>query len=276
MLTFSWDIHHKCNYRCSYCWFDGRWVEEGRKDLNLSVDEWELSWNKVYDKYKEVLIEIVGGEPFIYPSFFELIKKLSKKHCISICTNLFFNPKIFFSKKLDSERVSLNATFHPLYQDLETFLGKAKILKNEGFLNDIHFVAYPPVIDRLSSIKERFEEKGILFDMQPFWGELGGKVYPDSYSEKEKRILNALLKDDDSMNYRVNRNSPRSKLCNAGYQYAYIKNDGIVTRCGRDYILGNIVNANFRLLEEPRPCLNDYCPCSDFRFIVEEESIKSD
>lgn len=52
-------------------------------------------------------------------------------------------------------------------------------------------------------------------------------------------------------------------LCRMGQMYAKILPNGNVYRCCvRDAIfLGNILDRNFKLLDEPQPCEAQQCPC---------------
>lgn len=270
LVRFSWDIHYSCNYRCPYCWFNDKWDELARGNLYLSVEEWMKYWNKVRAKFGFAHIDIMGGEPFLYPSFMELLKKLSAIHYTCVCTNLSFDHNSFLAKRMDPSRVRIGATFHPLFASFGIFLNKANSLKNEGFLDRISIVAYPSIIRRLPEFKKGIEQKGFNLDIQPFWGRYKDKNYPDSYSHEEKEILGSLLGQKSSIDYRVNKKSPKGKLCYAGHRYAFIRNDGTVSRCGHEYLLGNIIDANFELLNGPEPCENETCACADFQYLVKE------
>jgi MoaA/NifB/PqqE/SkfB family radical SAM enzyme len=80
-----------------------------------------VHWKRIFDKYGEAKIEIVGGEPFIYPNFIELVKRLSSLHLIKITTNLSGNVERFV-QEVSPERVELDLNFHILFIDLETVL----------------------------------------------------------------------------------------------------------------------------------------------------------
>jgi hypothetical protein len=269
-LKFSWDIHYKCNFRCPYCWFYREWANLGKRSLYLSPDEWMIHWKKIYDKYGEVKIEIVGGEPFIYPSFIELVKKLSSIHLVKVTTNLSGDIERF-AKEINPERVDLDLNFHILFIDLETVLRKALILKNSGFKGGICYLAYPPQMHKIKYLSEEFRKVGVNFALAAFWGEYNGQKYPAAYTEEEKEMMQPFLGDVDRVTYHLNAQSPKGKLCNAGYRYASIKGDGSVTRCGplSDKPIGNITNENFSLLDASSPCEADFCPCNEYDNLLE-------
>ena len=87
-ISFSWNLLFKCNYRCPYCWFDGNWQRMDKMNRFLAVSELARYWRNIYQRYGKVHIDILGGEPFLYPNFTELIHELSNMHSLGIATNL--------------------------------------------------------------------------------------------------------------------------------------------------------------------------------------------
>ncbi len=244
-----------------------------KRNVYLSPDEWMAHWKKIYDKYGEVKIEIVGGEPFIYPNFIELIKKLSSTHLIKITTNLSGDIERFI-KEIRPERVNLDLNYHMFFIDLETVIKKAQILNNAGFKSGICFLAYPPQMRHIDRLSKIFKETGINFALAAFWGEHEGKKYPDAYTQEDKEMMRPYLGDVDRLSYHLNAKSPRGKLCNAGYKYASIQGDGSVVRCGplADKFIGNILSKDFQLFKEPLPCESDVCPCNEYDNLIGENS----
>ena len=70
-----------------------------------------------------------------------------------------------------------------------------------------------------------------------------------------------------------NKSSIKGKLCRMGQMYARIYPDGQVSRCcGNGALkLGNILEGSFSLLEEPRPCECDSCPCFKCMLVERED-----
>lgn len=268
-IKFAWDIHYKCNFRCPYCWFYRDWARLAKRNLHLKPDEWAAHWRRIYDKYAEVKIEIVGGEPFIYPNFIELIKKLSAVHLIKITTNLSGNIE-HFTKEVSPERVELDLNFHILFIDLETVIEKALILKKRGFKAGICYLAYPPQMHKIKDLNRRFQAEGINFALAAFWGEYGGRKYPQGYSEEERELIRPFLGEVERVDYHLDAKSPKGRLCNAGYRYADIQADGNVVRCSglSDKSIGNITDAEFRLLEGPCLCEAESCSSNEYNNLV--------
>jgi MoaA/NifB/PqqE/SkfB family radical SAM enzyme len=268
-IKFAWDIHYRCNFRCPYCWFYKDWAKIGKRSIYLTPDEWMIHWKRVYDRYGEVKIEIVGGEPFIYPNFIELVKKLSFLHLVKVTTNLSGDIE-HFAKEISPQRVDLDLNFHILFINLETVIKKTLILKNAGFKGGVCYLAYPPQMDRIEYLSGEFRKAGINFALAAFWGEYNGKQYPAAYTEEERKMMHPFLGDIDRITYHLNAQSPKGKLCNAGHRYASIQADGNVVRCGTlsNKSIGNILDKNFDLLKNPLPCEADFCPCNEYDNLI--------
>jgi len=269
-IYFTWDIHYKCNFRCPYCWFYKGWAEAARRNIYLSPEKWVVHWERIYRKYGCVHIEITGGEPFIYPNFIELVKFLSTIHTVKVTTNVSGDVESF-AREINPDRVNLDFNFHPLFIDLDTFIKKVLILKRAGFKGGICYLAYPPQMRQIDSVRRRIEEAGINFALAAFWGEYAGKQYPESYTEEEREFMQPFLGDNNRITYHLNSESPRGKLCNSGYKYAGVHANGDVVRCGplADKVIGNIMDEDFRLLDKPFPCEADACPTNEYINLIE-------
>lgn len=276
-VSFSWDIIYKCNYRCSYCWWHRKWGDLSLNNRYLPVSELIGAWARIYDIYGQASIDILGGEPFLYPDFTEIIRELSAMHRVNINTNLSCSVEDLLSK-CDPSRIKINPTFHPMFARFEEFLGKAKALKEAGFTRGITYLAYPPQLRQLDPYRMAFKKEGIGFAVLSFWGEYKGQDYPAAYTEEEKQIINPQLAQRGGENFQTRPiSSPRGKLCYAGCLYACIHPDGAATRCGgccSREVLGNFFQSDFKLLEGPLPCQSDSCPCNEWASFLEENIIK--
>ncbi len=273
-VKFTWDIHYKCNFRCPYCWFYRDWGRLSRKNLYLSPEEWFKHWEKIHKKYKEVHIEITGGEPFLYPNFIELIKLLSTIHTIKITNNLSGDIERF-AREIDPERVNLDLNFHALFSDLEPLIKKVLILKDAGFKCGVCYLAYPPQMKQIDHYRKRFEKDSINFALAAFWGEYQGKKYPESYTPEEAELIKPFLGDIDRIAYHLKGESPKGRLCYAGYRSAVLQADGNIVRCGplAHQVIGSILDEDFSLHSEPQSCEAEACPCNEYVNILETERV---
>ena len=264
-ISFAWDSHYKCNFRCPYCWFYEGWVQGGKRNVYLSVEEWMRHWKRIYDRYGKCHIAITGGEPFLYPNFIPLVKQLSQIHSVKVTTNMSGDIETFV-KEIDPQKVILDLNFHPLFSNQETLIKKALLLKKAGFKAGVCYLAYPPQMKQINAVRKRFESEDINFALAAFWGEYLGNRYPESYSPEDRDMIRPFLGDIDRITYHLKGESPKGKLCNAGHKYAVIQADGKVIRCGQlaDKIIGNFFDEGFRLLEVPKPCEAETCPCNEY------------
>lgn len=256
---FTWNIHYACNYRCPYCFFEGRWAEYQNRNVYLTVSEWMKYWGRVYEKYGRCYMLITGGEPFIYPDFITLIGELSRLHYpINISTNASGDLESFV-KKINLERVSLSVSFQPYFEKLEAFLEKVRFLKEHEFSGCINFVAYPPFLKDINYYMEKFNSIGERLKVIPFWGRYEDKEYPFGYTPVEKEIVGI----DDSWFNQVRK---KDSLCPAGHQSALVFPDGKVARCGQigeRMLIGDFFDPNFKLIDEQLPCAAEFCPCDE-------------
>ncbi|MFH1202405.1 MAG: radical SAM protein [Candidatus Omnitrophota bacterium] len=270
-IAFSWDIHYACNYRCPYCWFSGHWQDLIKQNKYPALGKIVEAWNKIYKKYGPARIAIIGGEPFIYPNFKELIKELSKIHYIEITSNLSIKLDDFV-KEISPSNVSVTGTFHPLFANFENFVKNILILKEKGMSNHIWYLAYPPQTRLMPYYKERLEKYGIPLSVMTFWGKYNGVQYPQGYTDEEKAIIMPQLGDREGEKFQLELKDVKGKLCCAGQLYANIKADGLAYRCGGSYskAIGNFFNDDFKLLDNPSPCESETCPCNEWVGLLAE------
>jgi molybdenum cofactor biosynthesis enzyme MoaA len=264
-VNFTWDSHYKCNFRCPYCWFYEGWVQGSKRNHYLPVEEWMRHWRRIYNQYGKCHIAITGGEPFLYPNFIPLVKELSQVHSVKVTTNMSGDIETFV-KEIDPQKVILDLNFHPLFSSQEPYIKKTLLLKKAGFKAGVCYLAYPPQMKQIDTVRMRFESEGINFALAAFWGEYLGRRYPESYSQQDRDMIRPFLGDIDRITYHLKGESPKGKLCYAGHRYAVIQADGKVIRCGQlaDKVIGNFFDEEFSLLDAPEPCEAETCPCNEY------------
>jgi len=271
-ISFSWDVIYKCNYRCPYCWWHDKWSFLSMENRFFSVKQLIQAWARIYNMYGQSHIDILGGEPFLYPNFVEFISEVSTMHTVNINTNLSCVIDGFV-EKCNPSRVKVIPTFHPVFARMDDFLDKAKMLREAGFIQGVTYLAYPAQLKQLNFYREIFNKENLDFAVLSFWGKYNGIDYPSGYTEEERHIIDADLGQRHGECFQLSPiQSPRGKLCYAGCLYACIHPDGRTLRCGGgDYeIIGNFFDDNFKLLDEPQPCRSDTCPCNEWAFLLEE------
>lgn len=272
-ISFNWDITSKCNFRCPYCWFFGKWAEINSSDKVIPLDKLEKFWSRMHEKHGQVKIFITGGEPFLYPQFTDLIISLSRWHKVEVVSNLSWNPRPVI-KKLKSENIRIHPSFHQLFSEFEEFLDKLALLREHGLAGSPSFLAWPPQIKTLRQYDKKFKEHGIEMFVQPFFGEYNGVQYPDGYSNEEINIISPYLGERGGKTFQTKKQITKGKMCYAGCLYGVIHSDGTVLRCGglnsHDAKIGNIADENLALLSDAYPCASDTCVCNEWAFLLKE------
>ncbi|MCX5796140.1 MAG: radical SAM protein [Elusimicrobia bacterium] len=270
-IRITWNMHWRCNYRCAYCFFAGRWEEYGRRFIAKSTAEWLACWRRILDRYGRAAVNITGGEPFVFPDFVALVCGLSQLHWpVNISTNASILLDEFIAAA-DPKKVSVSVSFHPEYHQIALFLERLKKLRAAGFAGCNNFVAFPPHLQDLPSLVARFQEIGESLKVIPFIGSCQGLTYPAAYTAEQKELLG--MSEDW-----VDNKRRKGRPCPAGHRSALLLPDGNVARCGQigdRHIIGNIFAPGFDLLPQPAPCDVELCPCDEWKVIPDEKSPKS-
>lgn len=269
IIHFGWDLTYACNYDCSYCK-----LPSPAKPRPIS--DWIRVWDRLYKKYGRCYIYMSGGEPAVYPGFYDLIKQLISIHTIDLCTNLSWEVERL-TPELDPKYFKISPTFHPSQVSLEEFLPKAVHVRNylpKRFPpnRSVYYVMDPKQIQAFAEFKERFEEMNLILIPLPLMEEKD-----IANDEEEKKTIEDLSPNkntwDKKLDYQLKNLVPNEKNCHAGQRYALIRGDGMVDRCTRyeDRQVGNIFDENFALFTEPKICCQEWCPFES-QWIVRKNS----
>jgi MoaA/NifB/PqqE/SkfB family radical SAM enzyme len=272
-ILFSWDMHYACNYRCPYCWFSEKWHDLSSQNRYPPLDEVLRRWGAIYQRYGSSCIGLIGGEPFIYPRFTELIKELSRMHTITITTNLSVDVDDFL-RQVDISNVKVTPTFHPLFTDFDKFSKRASLLKESGASSHIFYLAYPPQIKSIQYYLEKLSSLNMPMKVLTFWGKYNDKEYPQSYTQEEKKLIEPYLGNREGEKFQLDPKQVKGRLCRAGQVYAIIKADGSAYRCGgtSPHLIGNFFEDGFKLLDKHLPCESEFCLCNEWaELLVEKE-----
>lgn len=278
-VSFSWDLHWSCNYRCPYCWWHGRWENLAERNTYPGTERIISIWSRLFDKYGQVHISMAGGEPMTYPDFPRILGRMLDFHTVDVATNMSGDAAAV-AAEIRPEHVSrlrMHATYHPLFAELEPVMEKVRIFKDKGIFAAISVLAYPEYIERIPEISARVQEEDIAFSVLTFWGEYEGREYPSAYSERELKIINPELGDRNGEQFQTEPLLTRGRLCNAGHLYGVIHPDGMVLPCGggawkgKNRFIGNIFDKDFDLWKGPERCPSEHCPCNEWAFLLCED-----
>lgn len=257
-VHFGLDLTYACNYACPYCVLPPA-------TKHRSVSEWTRAWERMHRKYGQCYIYMSGGEPSIYPGFYELVERISAMHVVDLCTNLSFDVERLVLK-LSPDRFKISATFHPTQVSFSEFLPRAVLAREhlpQRFppKRSIYYVADPEQMKDMPEYASKLEANGLILVPLPLM--VGHDIAND---ESEKDLIASLSPNkgfsDDKLEFQLKRLSPAGRLCHAGQRYAHIRGDGRVDRCTRyeDRQLGDFFSEDFELFPEPRACRQEWCP----------------
>jgi len=285
-IETDWVIDSLCNFDCHYC-FSHSNVEfpaTGKlscEEIVKFFDNTGLIW----------LIHITGGEPFLYPNFVRLCQGLTKKHFININTNLTQGNVFDFAELIDPGRVTfINCGLHILEREKRNlvgdFLTKINLLKKKGFKFFVSYVMHPLLFQRFEKDFRYFKSKGVIIYPKALRGVFDGKRYPESYSKEEKRVFIKFSKRSEKLD-KMRNISPagvpiidltldreflkgkldfQGKPCLAGKRFVRIWPSGVITRCGKKHILGNLFDSKLHLFKKERKCDDYSCPYFCFKY----------
>jgi len=229
-------LTYRCQFRCPYC------REWSKANLYQEVDDAE-SWIRALNSLPPCSLDFTGGEPFLHPAIYNILRGLDHKHHVGVTTNLM---------ALDLDRVfyrdmSWTLSFHPTQHTLPRFMKEALLIKEIFGAVTINYVAHRGQIASIPKIHNLFMSKGFRFHVDPDETHV--------YSEEEKSTIEPYLARD--------RLTGRGdffvgeKICDAGVHHAHVLPDGTMRRCYYNHeTLGNLFKA-YNLHTKPYNCQID-------------------
>ena len=275
-----WQLNDKCNYRCEYCFCgDEKLSKEHPECGKHSPEHIAQSFTNTGKTWQ---VHMSGGEPFLYPDYVSLCRKLTKEHYISINTNLPTNNVKQFAEEVDPNKVVfINAGFHveqreKMKDGIDSFIEKVILLQDKGFNIDVGYLGYVPLFERMEKDMEQLRTSGIkLVNAKTFRGYYEGRSYPKSYSEKERDLLSKHFIDPREEGVVGEKVNYFGRLCGAGERYFRMDPAGNLFRCSTSYKgYGNLFSGKYNFDESPKPCplTNCGCPYEGFKYVVEGKS----
>lgn len=261
-MYVDWKLTNSCNFNCVYCIND---AHTQRTPKEIDIDKTVKRLNKFN---KTFLINLNGGEPFLIPNFTELVYELTKKHFVTINTNLSLRKECEkFLEVIDPKRVpQIVFSTHVLERERrnETLLDLCKLVKKfqkKGFNMVGNYVLYPPLLKRLKEDINSFNKRGIPINLGLFRGNFKGRYYPIcnkllTYNKEEIFLINNIdptrLKIKKAMNIK----------CNAGSTAFWIDDKLEVFPC---YFInkkiGDLFDEEWDTFSKVIRCPQEYCFC---------------
>ncbi|MEQ8168369.1 MAG: radical SAM protein [Candidatus Eremiobacterota bacterium] len=267
----QWHITNLCNLKCIHCYHDDFSKNQNRSLEDLKAIFLNIS-NFLQEENKDLVIDITGGEPFLYKDWKELFSYLYKSSCVKelgIITNgLFLDEEILnFLEDFHETKLKISAeafekeTFEKFRGkgNFEKFIKTINLLKEKNFEKTLMFTIMEQNVLEVEKLFHFIEEYKINhFIVERFipWGE-GRKIINQVVSLKKwiktiKILLNKTGNEEDIYplipyrGFRVTKENGAFELygspCIVGTDGISVMPDGSVFPCRRFPLkIGNLL-----------------------------------
>ena len=285
-LEIDYLLTFRCNYDCSYCISH----DINHPYLKKSSDEIIEALNFIFKQYlnKKIKLRILGGEPFVYKHFLNLVNELSNNDFLQIViiTNLSISEKTLHKLKV-CKNIFISSSYHPEYSNNKDFVNKMKYLQNNGFKTSCSVSIHPDEKYLKNSIYVLENLNGNIFpnflsSMTESNINVFGKYY--TYSEKIKSAIKKYDNKVHSHDFKYeyidktseifsisditinNKDNFKGLLCKAGHDKLHINERGDIfpAACflNTRVILGNMFKNTFKRPTSYITCPFTSCKCT--------------
>ena len=267
----EFNITKKCNYYCEYC-TQGR-ANKLNKDLKHADDEVIDGFINFIQKLPEkYIIQLIGGEPFMHPKFFEIAERIAKLgNKIIIVTNMSF-PITAIKKFIDITGNQLELIRGSLHineiKDLDNYINN--IIEINNYLNDRNKLRMVSVLEESTFSKIKYIYKIFTNNNVEY---IPIRMIENSVFHKYNKEIEDFI---DSFNHKFNNNMKINKqlktdkiMCYAGNKLFHVLEDGTILRCWTYQYkrpefnsFGNVKEASsIKILNNCSECYSDICNC---------------
>jgi MoaA/NifB/PqqE/SkfB family radical SAM enzyme len=259
----TWNIIKQCNFNCSYCF---RGYDPNRSNVPIDISKLKKNLDLLSDEW---LFYITGGEPFLEKDIIEVCQAITRRHYLSINTNLSLNKVFEFADKIDPKRtLSISAAVHIVEREkrdlkLKSYIEKICYLQNKGFNIIASYVVSPDLLTRIKQDLEYLKSSGVQkARIKVFRGIYNGKYYPNAFNIEEKELIKSLESDYPEIEILLKNHNFHGHQCRAGKDFFIMERNGDLKRCSnilRSY--GNFIESTMVSDGEARPCPAKHCGC---------------
>lgn len=271
----AWECTTVCNYSCTYCkpyFHDGkyRWPSKDHTD-NL------ISYLQDYSSGDPIILDIMGGEPTLWPGLRDFCKKVSNFCFVTFSTN--GSRSLRYWEQFDVPLDHLLFSFHPETASTEHFLSVLEKIQNRMYIT-VQILYHPNYKDKCEHLFNMIDNRGFKVEVEYKFIELG----PENILPKKmkKNITKQINRNECSKNtlqhtkWLVNGVSSDPRLfiknqinqfqgyqCFVGEHYRYILANGDIygAQCNVAPLLGNIYNTDEKKIPQPVICTRRDCYC---------------
>ncbi len=165
MINISWfcDFHANQKTSCSYCW-----VTMAQSNRSRSLDKPAAAWIEAVQKHipSTAILDFVGGEPTLFPEFYDMVRTLSQTHGWAVTSNMGGNRYELYCERAIHNCVSWTASYHHSSPDtIDEFMAKCKRVSRFYPLS-INVVDFPNY--DAAGACEKLRSNGFKVHLSPF------------------------------------------------------------------------------------------------------------
>ena len=263
-----WRLNQRCNLTCAYCFrqgVDGLHERENPDCLSFEPEQVAAALDATGQRWR---IHLTGGEPFLHPLIVPLAQALTRRHRLSVNTNLL-PPRITeFAACVDPARLhSLNASYHR--DELETrhlktrWLDTYLAIQQRGFPIRLMFLTHPAWLETLTEETTWLQRQGVReIYFKIFRGPWNGRFYPLHLSPEQRQQTAALDLTPHERIILAGDAGFAGQPCRAGHSAFDLDIRGRFSRCSSVATTHSVLlEGSFRPDPHPRPCPVDLCRC---------------
>lgn len=279
--VLKWRLTTLCNYKCSYC---VQTKKENNADLKTDfdqcmsvIDDVIRIANELHRKHnKNIRIDLIGGEVSLFDDLKILLDKLYQVECVGeiyITTNLSRNIDYYIELcnivKKYNKTLTLCASYHDEYVDLDKFIDKAKIL-HELIHNDLILETVALKNKNIDEFIKLCDEIGCQYMCDGNMKDVSksGNVYKNNMNRYRYKVITVsgeesfyTTRNELIMNISnsYNKICTLAKYCTKDFDFVYI-NKTVVETCR-----GPVPILLYNLYNYAQICLKPMCSiCGEF------------
>lgn len=272
-------IHNVCNYSCSYC-----------SDYHRSGSHrWPEDWTpytdligKLKQRNKNVYVEVLGGEPTVWPKFQEFVDHISDERVfVEYATNA--SRTINYWQKFKTQRAFVFLSWHHEFADDDHFYKVAEIMQHKASVS-VPLMIVPDNFERAKKLHARLNDLEIECTPKFTRTTINGTNYFEYTPEQREWIQTSRFNrmkpfgidwlvpqtlhfDGKPIKFMevLDKGLHRFKgfTCTAGIKRLTVDPNGNIKRCTKNVggLLGNIITGDYTLPDDPIICDYSACPC---------------
>lgn len=271
-------IHNVCNYNCSYC------SDFHRDGSNRWPDDWQpyLDFlDRVKQNNKYLYVEVLGGEPTVWPKFQEFVDTISDDRTfVEFGTNA--SRTLRYWENFRTQRAFVFLSWHYEEADDDHFFRVAEIMQHKASVS-IPLMIVPDNFERAKALYQRLKTLNVEITPKFTRTSIHGHSYFDYTDEQRDWIQNNYFHRmrDFGIDWEIPRNlhfdGEKVKFmtvldremhkfegytCTAGLRRFMVDPNGDIKRCTKRVggVIGNIFE-DYELPTTPIVCNYTACPC---------------